>query len=311
MGKEKKKFKIHLTGWWKRLFISRTFKDDLFRRVFREKKALLELYNALNHTHYDNPDELEVTTIESVIYLSMKNDLSFIIGSSMNLYEHQSTVCPNMPVRGLSYFARLYESYISRSKLSIYGTTLLKLPRPQYIVFYNGSRNQPDIQELRLSDAFGPPDKDSSFQEPALECRVQVLNINPGHNTSLVQGCRRLWEYTSFVDEVNRHLADGYKLNDALETAIDACIQKDILKDILIQSRSEVLHMLLTEYNEKEHLKFTFEDGRREGIQQTQAELERILLLNRLLLADNRTEDLKRMSEDSDFRNKLLDEYHL
>ena len=83
MGKEKKKFKIHLTGWWKRLFISRTFKDDLFRRVFREKKALLELYNALNHTHYDNPDELEVTTIESVIYLSMKNDLSFIIGSSM------------------------------------------------------------------------------------------------------------------------------------------------------------------------------------------------------------------------------------
>lgn len=187
----------------------------------------------------------------------MKNDLSFIIASVLNLYEHQSTFNPNMPVRGLSYFARLYESYISRNGLDIYGKTLVRLPRPRYIVFYNGRQNQPDELELKLSDAFEPetgnPEQETAAQ-PALECRVRVLNINPGHNEKLLQNCRRLREYACFVETVNKNLDAGYRLEYALEQAIDDCIEKDILKDILIRSRSEVLHMLLTEYNAKKHL---------------------------------------------------------
>ncbi len=96
----------------RRIYPNKKYKDRLFQRVFEDKKDLLELYNAMNRTSYQNPDDLEITTLEDVIYLSMKNDLSIIIASSLNLYEHQSTFNPNMPIRGLLYFARLYEAYI-------------------------------------------------------------------------------------------------------------------------------------------------------------------------------------------------------
>lgn len=145
---------MRISRWWNRLFVRKQYKDELFRKVFQNKKDLLDLYNALNNTDYKDPDALEITTIDSVIYMSFKNDLSFMIGSVMNLYEHQSTFNPNMPLRGLSYFARLYETYLSRYGLNVYGSKLIRLPVPQYIVFYNGRTNQPDEQELKLSDAF-------------------------------------------------------------------------------------------------------------------------------------------------------------
>ncbi len=315
MAKEKKKkFTYHITGWWKRLFLSRTFKDDLFRKVFQDRSAMLDLYNALNASSYSHPRELEVTTIENAVYLSMKNDLSFIIASVLNLYEHHSTFNPNMPVRGLSYFARLYESYISRNGLDIYGKTLVRLPRPQYIVFYNGRQNQPDELELKLSDAFEPetgnPEQETAAQ-PALECRVRVLNINPGHNEKLLQNCRRLLEYACFVETVNKNLDAGYRLEYALEQAIDDCIEKDILKDILIRSRSEVLHMLLTEYNAKKHLQHTFNEGLEQGRAEGRNMLLRFFRLNQILLKENRLDDLERASTDENFRNELFEKYQL
>jgi len=236
----------------------------------------------------------------------MKNDLSFMIGSVMNLYEHQSTFNPNMPVRGLSYFARLYETYMSRYKLNAYGKKLIRLPAPQYIVFYNGRDEQPDELELKLSDAFVPPL--NTGEEPALECRVRMLNINLGHNQRLMQDCRKLWEYAKFVEEVRLNLDSGYPIDRAVNTAIDSCIQQDILKDILIQSRSEVLLMFLTEYDEKLHMEHTFEEGREVGLEQGQ---KQILLLTQMLLNENRLEDLKKASSDAQFRKILLNEFHL
>ena len=92
---------------------NRNYKDRLFRFVFNNKKDLLDLYNAINGTDYNNPEELEVNTLENVLYLSMKNDLSFLIDAELNLYEHQSTYNPNMPMRGLLYFAGVYNRHIS------------------------------------------------------------------------------------------------------------------------------------------------------------------------------------------------------
>ena len=92
--------------------VNRKYKDTLFRMIFRDRKNLLSLYNALNNSSYTNPDEMEITTLEDVIYVGMKNDVSFLFSSIMNLYEHQSTVNPNMPVRGLFYLARIYQNYI-------------------------------------------------------------------------------------------------------------------------------------------------------------------------------------------------------
>lgn len=249
-----------------RLAINRKYKDRLFQRVFRDKRDLLDLYNAINDTNYDNPDDLEITTLEDVVYLSMKNDLSFVVSVTMNLYEHQSTFNPNIPVRGFMYFSRLYEVYIRKNNLDLYGGVRIKLPSPRFVVFYNGKRNQPDETVLKLSDMFEENDKKSD-EPPALECRARMLNINYGHNKKLLEKCKRLHDYSYFIAEVNKNIDNGCNLRKAINDAIDTCIKKDILRDILEKSRSEVREMLLTEYDEKKQRKMLYRDAKAEGEQ--------------------------------------------
>ena len=112
----------------KRVLVKRKYKDILFRFVFREPKELLELYNAMNHTDYTNPEDLIITTMEDVVYMGMKNDLSFLVANELNLYEHQSTLNHNMPLRGLLYLAKMYESYIETHKLNRYQKKQIRLP---------------------------------------------------------------------------------------------------------------------------------------------------------------------------------------
>ena len=110
--------------------INREHKDRLFRLIFGKeeyKQNLLELYNALNDTSYNNLDDLKITTIEDVVYMGMKNDVSMLIHSRMTLFEHQSTYNPNMPIRGFMYAARLYNKYIEENNLNIYSKTKMKL----------------------------------------------------------------------------------------------------------------------------------------------------------------------------------------
>jgi len=124
--------------------IQRNYKNGLFLMIFGNKPALLSLYNAIRDSNYTNPDDLIINTIEGVLYLGMKNDVSFIINNELNLYEAQSSWNPNMPLRGLFYFSRVYEGYIAEHDLNIYSQTLLKLPTPNYIVFYNGTKEDGD-----------------------------------------------------------------------------------------------------------------------------------------------------------------------
>ena len=180
--------------------ITRSYKDSLFRMVFRGKKELLDLYNAINGTDYNDPDALIVTTIENVIYMGLKNDVSFLIEDVMNLYEQQSSWNPNMPLRGLFYFSNIYQGYIAEHHLDIYSSTLLKLPTPRYIVLYNGLKTEPDRQELYLSPAFMKPDG-----IPCLECTAQIININFGHNKELLEKHRA--EVTNVIlEEYNEEL---------------------------------------------------------------------------------------------------------
>ena len=252
----------HKNSLWRRLRVRRKYKDQLFRFLFRDKKDLLALYNAVNDSSYKNPEDLEIITLEDVIFMKLKNDLSFMIANKMNLYEHQSTYSPNMPIRGLIYFARQYEGLIAEKKLNVYGTKLVELPTPKYVIFYNGSKEQPDRTELFLSDAFA-----SGRGSGCLECRALLLNINRGHNKELMEKCRRLWEYSEFIAEVNECLAKNYPLKKAIHKAMESCIEKDILRDVLIKSKAEVLNMLLTEYDEKEHMKATYKEGYEDGEQ--------------------------------------------
>lgn len=265
--------KIYINRAMRRIFPNHRYKDALFRRVFQDRKDILDLYNALNNSDYSDPDLIEITTLEDVIYMSMKDDLSFIIASSLNLYEHQSTVNPNMPLRGLLYFSRQYEAYVQKQKADIYGRKLIALPFPQFVIFYNGIENQEDEFILKLSDAFP---ENAQGLSPALECRARVLNINFGHNEALQSTCKRLYDYSYFIGKVTEFKNNGYSLEAAITAAIDYCIDNDILTDILTKCRSEVSEMLLTKFDAKFHEQCIREEGQEEGLEKA------ILIINGL-----------------------------
>lgn len=289
-------------------------KSRLFMKLFEDKQSLLELYNAVNESEYTDPEALTVNTIDDVIYMGMRNDVSFLLENRMNLYEHQSTWNPNMPLRGLFYFSRVYQGYVAEKNLDIYSQARLRLPAPEYIVFYNGTRDMPDRMEVKLSDSF-PRRKSGEY---ALECRATILNINVGHNKKLLESCRKLYEYSFLIAKIREFLSEGIRLAMAVDQAVEFCIGKGILAGFLKQHRAEVREMILTEYNEELHIRSEkalsyhegLEEGKRQGkqsgIQQGEA---RINALYRCLVKDNRFDDLKRATEDTGFQKKLLAEY--
>ena len=250
--------------------INRSYKDRLFKIIFEDKKELLSLYNALTGKNYQNPDELEINTIDDVIYMHLKNDMSFILDDWQNLFEQQSTFNPNQPLRGFFYFADLYKVKYFGKK--IYSTRLLKIPTPQYIVFYNGTTNMPDKKELRLSDAFQQP-----TTQPDIEVVAHMLNINYGHNKELMERCRKLKEYAQFIDIIRHYLRENKQWSNeqAISKAIDDCIKNNILRDILQKERLRVMASILSEFDEvgykemirQEAYEDAYEEAYEEGVE--------------------------------------------
>ncbi len=257
----------------KRIFVNRKYKDVLFRYLFEEKSEMLKLYNAINNTNYTNPDELIVTTMEDVIYIGMKNDLSFIIANELNLYEHQSTLNENMPLRGLMYFAKLYESYVETSGFNRHNKKRIPLPFPRFVVFYNGEQDIPEMLEMRLSDSF-----EVKGEEPAVECVARFININYGHNQELLGACKRLHDYSYLIACVRGYYRKGYSRKESVVRAVDECIQKGILEDVLRKRRAEVEDMFLTTFNKKEYEKAVQQEAREDGFAEGLAEGRETLL---------------------------------
>ena len=250
--------------------INRAYKDRLFKIIFEDKKELLSLYNALTGKNYQNPDELEINTIDDVIYMHLKNDMSFILDDWQNLFEQQSTFNPNQPLRGFFYFADLYKVKYFGKK--IYSTRLLKIPTPQYIVFYNGTTSMPDRKELRLSDAFQQP-----TTQPDIEVVAHMLNINYGHNKELMERCQKLKEYAQFIDIIRHYLKENehWSNEQAISKAIDDCIKNNILRDILQKERLRVMASILSEFDEvgykemirQEAYEDAYEEAYEEGVE--------------------------------------------
>ena len=231
------------------LTANKKYRDRVFRHLFGSpdrKEDLLSLYNVLNNTDYNNVDDLELFTLEDVIFMNMKNDVSLIIDGRLSLYEHQSTINPNMPLRGLCYFARMYERYREEHHFNIYSSSLFRIPTPQYYVFYNGKENAPDRTLLRLSSAFIHEVNDGEF-----EWTATMLNVNYGHNAELMERCGTLREYSILVDQVETN-RKTQSIEIAIKNAVEWCINNDVLTDYLRTHRSEVVAMMLTEYNEEE-----------------------------------------------------------
>ena len=243
---------------------NKKYKDTVFRMLFSDKKNLLSLYNAINRTKYDDPEKLQIVTLENAIYMGMKNDLAFIIDMNLFLYEHQSTYNPNIPLRDLFYISAEYQKLVDRK--SLYSSSLQKIPAPYFIVFYNGTEKQEEYWENSLSDAY-----ENLNGEPRLELKVITLNINEGHNKELLEQCQTLREYAQYVAKVRKY-AKEMSLDEAVRRTVNECIQEGILKDFLRANRNEVIAMSIFEYDkeeeEKKLRKAEYEAGIQEGIQE-------------------------------------------
>ena len=147
---------------------NRQYKDTVFRMLFSEKENLLSLYNAVTGKAYQNADDLKIVTLENAIYMGMKNDLAFMLETNIYLYEHQSTLNPNIPLRDLIYIGIEYQQYVDDK--SLYSSRLQKIPAPKFMVFYNGTDAVDDRVELRLSNAY-----EHLAGEPDLELKALML----------------------------------------------------------------------------------------------------------------------------------------
>lgn len=237
--------------------VRRNYKARLFEMIFQRKEELLELYNAVNQTDYQDPEELEINTLENAIYLSMHNDISFIIDSRLSLYEHQSTYSPNLALRYLMYVSDLYSKITKDANL--YGSKIVKIPPPRFIIFYNGVEERPEREEILLSDAYSVKE-----EEPWLELKAVLLNINPGYNEKLVKTCKTLNDYVEYTSRV-RLYAETMPIEEAVERSITECIEEGILSEFLGEFRAEALKMSIYEYDEERQRRLDREEGRAEG----------------------------------------------
>ena len=253
------------------LTVNRTFKSTLFIMLFEDRKNLLELYNAITGKHYADPELLEINTLENAIYMSMKNDVSFLIDGRLSLYEHQSTKNPNLPLRFLLYISHLYSRLTVKANL--YGETIVRIPAPEFIIFYNGKDEMPERQLLKLSDMYSVKEK-----RPKLELEATLLNISGTNNRKLKEACRTLRDYAIYTDKI-RTYTETMELPEAVDRAINECIKEDVLRNFLMEYKAEARAMSIFEYDQERHMQQEreagIEKGRRIGLAEGEEQLLR------------------------------------
>ena len=249
---------------------NREFKSDVFGMLMEEPKYALEVYNALNHSDYRDPELIEVCNLERGISLSVRNDAAFILDMNLSVYEHESTICPNMPLRALIYVTNILEQWVK--KRNIYGRKLVKIPTPRFAVFYNGVEEQPEQYQLKLSDAYA-----NRMEEPELELTCTVYNINSGKNRELLSECPVLEQYMVFVRYVREGLEMHPKkdLAKAIDGAIDRCIEEGVLREFLMKRREEVTKVTQLDYTFDRRIELEREDAREEALAEERVNTER------------------------------------
>lgn len=235
----------------------RNYRDSLFRRLFNNKENLLSAYNAIKDTDYTDFNNIEINTLDGVFFNDLKNDISFKYNNQyIVLIEHQSTINNNMPLRCLFYICRLYENIIDNTL--VYREKLVNLPTPEFYVFYNGPKNEPEEQELYLEEAFVKPDG-------MLNLKVKVYNINYTSTQRLFDKCQALKEYSFFIYQVVQNTSEGMELSLAIKQSIIYCKQNNIMKKFLSLNESEVYDMISVEWDWNEAKKIWLEEGEEKG----------------------------------------------
>ena len=209
---------------------NRQYQDSVFVRLFSTFiDKLLSVCKALNPAI--TSEDIELIKLENTLYAGIKNDISCKVENRLIfLIEHQSTINENMPLRCLQYIGRIFEKILEMKDR--YARLLIKIPTPEFYVFYTGNENLPAIQELKLSDAFI-----QETETPQLELIVKVINLNSKENDKLLNECSILKEYTEFVRIVKEYRVKYGK--EGYDKAIRYCIKHGILKDFIAENAKE------------------------------------------------------------------------
>ncbi len=241
----------------------RTYKDSLFRAIFKDKRRLRHLYQALSGMDVASED-IHMNTLRGVFMNDVKNDISFRVGDRLViLLEHQSSWNPNMPLRFLWYLSRIYMNRVDLHL--IYRSSLVKIPTPEFYVLYNGTANIPDFQELKLSDAFAHPGE-------ALELKVKCYNINFDEGKELLSSCQELLAYSTFVHQVRLEQGNGRSLFSAVKAAIRYCESHDLMANFFKRNEREVYDMVSFKWDDNLAKKIAVEESREEGLKEGREE---------------------------------------
>ena len=246
--------------------VTSKFKDNVFCMLYRDKRNLLELYNALNNSVYTNVDDLQVTTLNGGSYMKYKNDASFLLCMSLYMFEQQSSKNPNMPLRFLHYVSDVFRELFSNSML--HRRSMIKIPVPHFVTFYNGLEKWiEDEDEIRLSDMY-----EIATDNPELELKVRVININK--DVHILNKCKTLRDYMTFVNKVRFKMGvEGDDVRIAVTEAMDECIDEDILVDFFEQHREEVVEVSIYDYDEEEVRRVLAEEYAQEYAQKVAKEV--------------------------------------
>lgn len=268
---------------------NREYKSDVFSMLMEDKAYALDVYNALNHSHYNKPEDVEMILLERYVSLTVRNDASFIIGMDMNFYEHQSTYNPNMPLRGLLYYADTMEHRIKECNINIFGRKLVEIPTPKFVVFYNGVEKRPAVEKMKLSEAF--INKEENIQ---LELVCTVYNLNAVENQDLLGNSQVLYGYTIFVQMVRERIQLDYSLDDAIDYAINECIHNHILEEFFVSRKDEVRKMTKLDFTWERQEQLIRMEEREEG----RAEGQLIALLTMIVKKREKGYTPQRIAEE-------------
>ena len=257
---------------------NREHKNSVFTTLFDNTDNLLSLYNAVSGSDLPADTPIKIATLKNVLFNDLRNDIAFVLGDKLViLVEHQSTINENMPLRMLIYLTRVYEKLID--KKAIYKRKLLRIPKPDFIVLYNGTDPFPDEKMLYLSDAYKEYPEKAEGLGGSLDLSVRVLNINIGRNDEIVMKSESLYGYVRFIGKIRNNLQTGIDLAGAITKAVSDCLKEGILSDFLKTHATEVINMLTTKWNDEQARKVWEEEAREEGLDLS-AEIVRALLKN-------------------------------
>lgn len=241
---------------------NREYKSDVFSMLMEVPEYALEIYNVLNGSHYTDPTQIHILKLEKGVLLTIRNDASFVLNAYLNLYEHQSTYNPNMPLRFLIYFSQLMLDLIKEKEYDLFGQRQITIPTPKFVVFYNGLSKRPEKEEMHLSDAYEHREK-----QYELDLKCIAYNINPGYNEDIQNNSRVLSGYTAFVEKVRSYVNEETVLNDAVQRAVEECIRENILAEFFQKHRREVVHVAALDFTFERREQLIRRDSLEEGIE--------------------------------------------